>query len=92
MSFNQQGCDLLWKKVAKIRDYPTPKNEKELDQFLYMTLYLKRYIAGRAEHAKVMKEAVLWEKKKEESRKQRGVRRLRLGGSGTSGNRPHYNI
>lgn len=47
-------------KVKKLREFPTPRNEKELDQFLYMTLYLKRYIPGRAEHARRMKEAIEW--------------------------------
>lgn len=47
-------------KVVKIQEFPVPEDEKELDQFLCMTLYLKRYIPGRAEHARIMKEAVQW--------------------------------
>ena len=45
-------------KVAKIRDFPVPRNETELNNFLYMTTYLKRFIPGRADHAQKMKEAV----------------------------------
>ena len=33
-------------KVGKIRDFSVPTNKKELESFLYMTLYLKRYIPG----------------------------------------------
>lgn len=56
-------------KVAKIRDYPVPTNEAEVEQFLYMTTYLKRFIPGRAEHAKRMKEAVTYEKLEQEQSK-----------------------
>lgn len=42
-----------------MRDFPVPENERELDKFLYMTLYLKRYIPVRADHVRVMKSAVL---------------------------------
>ena len=59
-------------KVAKIRDYPVPENEKELDQFLYMTLYLKRYIPGRAEHANGMKSAVIWSQPIQQGKDQEG--------------------
>ena len=59
---NGEGLRPSIDKIGKIRDYPIPASEKELDQFLYMTLYLKRYIPGRADHARVMKSAVLWEK------------------------------
>ena len=48
-------------KVAKIRDYPSPRNEEELDKFLYMTTYLRRYIPGRADHAQRMKQAVVYD-------------------------------
>ena len=50
--------------MKKIREFPVPTNEKELDQFLYTTLYLKRYIPGRADHARKMKEAVQWKETK----------------------------
>lgn len=46
-------------KVAKLRDHPTPEDEKELDHFLYMTLYLKSYIPGSVVHSRIMKEAIL---------------------------------
>ena len=49
-------------KIAKIRDFPTPRNEEELDKFLYMTTYLCRYIPGRADHARRMKQAVVYNK------------------------------
>ena len=47
-------------KIAKFRDYPSPRNEEELDKFLYMTTYLRRYIPGRADHARQMKQAVVY--------------------------------
>lgn len=51
-------------KVAKIRDYPAPTNFQELERFLYMTTFLKRFIPGRAEHARKMKEAATFEGKR----------------------------
>ena len=36
-------------KIAKIRDYPVPKNERELNTFLYTMTYLKRFIPGRGD-------------------------------------------
>lgn len=50
-------------KISKFANFPIPTNEKEVDQFLYMTTYLKRYIPGRAEHAKILKESIKWEVK-----------------------------
>ena len=58
---NQEvGLKLSKEKVSKFASFPVPTNEAEVDQFLYMTTYLKRYISGRAEHAKVLKDATKW--------------------------------
>ncbi|RPB18092.1 hypothetical protein L211DRAFT_854477 [Terfezia boudieri ATCC MYA-4762] len=45
-------------KVAKILDYPVPIDESELDKFLFMMTFLKRFMPGRVEHARIMKEEV----------------------------------
>ena len=76
-------------KVAKIRDYPTPENEKELEHFLYMTLYLKRYIPGRAEHAKIMKTAVQWEKEGSCQKGKRSTKR-KVGWDWTQGHQSSF--
>lgn len=60
-------------KVAKIRNYPIPKNEKELNGFVFMTTFLKWFIPGRAEHARIMKEVVKWEKEEEGKGKKKKV-------------------
>ena len=67
-------------KIAKVRDYPTPRNEEELDKFLYMTTYLRRYIPGRADHARRMKQGVMY---KEDSDKKKVGKDLI--GKGTEG-------
>jgi hypothetical protein len=46
-------------KVKAIRDYPVPTNEAEIDKFLFMTTYIRKFIPGRAEYARIMKEAVV---------------------------------
>lgn len=48
-------------KIAAIRDYPEPTNEKELARFLHMLPYLKAHIPGRSDHCRIMNEAVLEE-------------------------------
>ena len=48
-------------KVKAIREYPTPKNLDEVNRFLYMTTYLRRFIPGRADLAIVMKQAATLE-------------------------------
>ena len=37
-------------KVKAIRDYPQPMNPLEVEAFLYMTIYLRQFLPGRAEH------------------------------------------
>jgi len=37
-------------KLRAFRNYPTPTCEKELDQFEYMTTYLRKFIPGQADH------------------------------------------
>jgi hypothetical protein len=46
-------------KVKAIRAYPVPTNEAEIDKFLFMTTYIRKFIPGRAEYARIMKEAVV---------------------------------
>ena len=46
------------KKMEDIQDYPTPTSAEEIDNFLFMTTYLRKLIPGRAEHANRMKDAV----------------------------------
>ena len=58
MVVNAQGLRASDKKKNKLTQYPTRRNEKEIENFLYLTTYLKTLISGRTEHARVMKEAV----------------------------------
>jgi hypothetical protein len=46
-------------KLKAFREYPSPSCEKELDQFEYMTTYLRKFIPGRAEHFRKMRTAVI---------------------------------
>lgn len=46
------------KMLEAIRDYPTPELAEEIDNFLYMTTYLRKLIPGQAKHANQMKEAI----------------------------------
>lgn len=47
-------------KVRAIRDYPTPTSLAEVEAFLYLTTYLRCFIPGRVEHARVLKEAAIF--------------------------------
>jgi len=47
-------------KVQAIREYPRPTNAAEIEAFIYMTIYLRQFIQGRAEHARILKEAILY--------------------------------
>jgi len=47
-------------KVRAIRDYPRPANTTEIEAFLYMTIYLRQFIPGRAEHARILKEGIIY--------------------------------
>ena len=47
-------------KVRAIRDYPQPTTAVEIEAFLYMTIYLRQFIPGRAEHARILKEAIIY--------------------------------
>lgn len=53
-------------KTKVIEEFPTPRNGEEVEKFLYQTLYLKHLIPGRADYARVMKEAVIRAKRMEE--------------------------
>ena len=45
-------------KVKAIRDYPRPTNLAEIEAFLYMTIFLRQFIPGRVEYARLMKKAI----------------------------------
>jgi len=47
-------------KAGAIRDYPQPTNANEVDAFVYMTIYLRQCIPGRVEHARILKEAIIY--------------------------------
>lgn len=57
----QNGVKPCMRKLAKLRDYPIPQTITEVEQFLYLTLYLKMFIPGRVEHARVLKESCITE-------------------------------
>ena len=46
-------------KVAAIGEYPRPAHLDELNKFLWMTTFLRHFIPGRADHAKVLKKAAI---------------------------------
>jgi len=45
-------------KLKALCDYPTPRTEAELDSFIHMTTYLRKFIPGRAEHVRIMQTAI----------------------------------
>ena len=47
------------RKKDKIASYPVPTSLEEIENFLYLTIYLKALIPGRTEHARIMKEAMV---------------------------------
>ena len=48
-------------KAGAIRDYPWPMTPNEVDAFVYMTIYLRKFIPGRVEHAQILKEAIVYQ-------------------------------
>ena len=46
------------KKLEVIRNYPRPGSAEEINNFLFMTTYLRKLIPGRAEHANRIKDAI----------------------------------
>lgn len=67
MTVNSEGLRASNRKQNKISTYPTPTSEKEIDDFLHLTIYLKALIPGRTEHARLMKEAVIRESDSKDS-------------------------
>lgn len=65
----ETGCDIegarKWewglkaepRKRSQLCQFPIPKSYAEVESFLYFTLYVKMFIPGRAEHARVLKES-----------------------------------
>ena len=45
-------------KVKAITEYPRPSNLAGIEAFLYMTIFLRQWIPGRADHARVIKNAI----------------------------------
>lgn len=43
------------RKLKVMREYPIPRSFEEVEQFLYLIPYLRRYIPGRAEYARILK-------------------------------------
>jgi len=90
-------------KLKVFSEYPTPTCEKELDQFEYMTTYLRKFIPGRVDHFRIMRKAVtkvpeLDQKQKGPDQKQKGpdqkrdkVRMREIGHSGVS-RRPSWKM
>ena len=46
-------------KLRAFRNYPTPTCEKELDQFEYMTTYLRKFIPSQADHFRIILKSVI---------------------------------
>lgn len=61
------------RKLEVLRNYPTPKDYAEVEAFLYLTPFLRRFIPGRAEHATILKRAkkdddtFIWTEKEQRS-------------------------
>lgn len=58
----QYGLKASDAKRGKIEAFPRPRNEQEVEAFLYLTTYLQVLIPDRTHWAKVLKEAVIREK------------------------------
>jgi len=59
-SSNGSGLRPSLDKVQAIQDYRQPANPMEIESFLYMTIYLRQFITGRAEHSRILKEAITY--------------------------------
>ncbi|KAH0607822.1 uncharacterized protein H6S33_002856 [Morchella sextelata] len=46
-------------KIAAIRDYPVPSDVAGLERFLHISTYLRQWVPGRSDHAKILKTAIL---------------------------------
>lgn len=80
------GIKASMKKLTQIQNYPVPTSYEEVEKFLYLTIYLKMFIPGRAEHARVLKESctVSWtevEETKVEGKKKK-LGQKKKGGTG----------
>ncbi|KAJ6125848.1 Ribonuclease H-like protein [Penicillium samsonianum] len=56
---SREGIRPSLRHMEKIKDWPTPTNREELDGFLWLTLFLRRFIPGRSDHGMIMKSAYL---------------------------------
>lgn len=58
MTGSRHGLRPNQRKLELMREYPRPENYDEVEAFLYLTPFLRRFIPGRAEHARVIKSCV----------------------------------
>ena len=65
-------------KIRAIHDYVQPTTAAEIERFLYMTIYLCQFIPGRAEHARILKKAIIYSPQ-HEPEKDKGVQTTRRG-------------
>lgn len=54
---SNQGLRLSEEKRNKIGNWPVPQSKADVEAFVYLTPFLRRFIPDRAEHVSVMKEA-----------------------------------
>lgn len=57
------------KKLEKLRSYPPPKSFEDLEQFYYFITYLKRFVPGKYDLLRILKEAAIWENNTTTARK-----------------------
>ncbi len=54
-----EGLSSSTKHWDKVKNWSMPRKREELDTFLWLTLFLRIFIPGRADHVMVLKEAYL---------------------------------
>jgi hypothetical protein len=68
---NTAGLRPSLRKREQISGWPTPQSQEEVEAFLYLTPFLRRFIPGRAEHHRIMtgdkKGPFVWTAEKEQS-------------------------
>jgi hypothetical protein len=68
---NTAGLRPSLRKREQILGWPTPQSQEEVEAFLYLTPFLRRFIPGRAEHHRIMtgdkKGPFVWTAEKEQS-------------------------
>jgi hypothetical protein len=68
---NTAGLRPSLRKREQILSWPTPQSQEEVEAFLYLTPFLRRFIPGRAEHHRIMtgdkKGPFVWTAEKDQS-------------------------